>query len=305
MAIDNFQHLFNTQTKEDVINKIQSLTHAVDKIKCWYENGLRWLELYDSTAISGIDLEPFKFKIPETEYEQVNNWIIENYLQLAWGTIEEKTKKFLILHDLTDDFENRFKEKPEKRTIRREIDFVEDSFKTVNLTIHRSSFPMTLNETFNAEKSSFDDIVQNDKAPDYSKIYQNPLHTIRLRNGFILGQYFLYLEDFYESPKKAKPKTKELTLSQQLLTLHYLGITEMLLNVDNNKKAEFLSLLISKSEQNIREKFSNFGSLKFSTIKSEKEKIKKDLGVVLEEFKKIGLKKQQKLIASDIEKLVL
>jgi hypothetical protein len=92
-----------------VIETIIALPTALAKIEFWYKNGLRWLGLQDSVSISGLVLEPFKFEIPPDEYGVVNNWIFENYLEHAWGTMEEKKKKFYDLADLIEEFEGRYK----------------------------------------------------------------------------------------------------------------------------------------------------------------------------------------------------
>jgi hypothetical protein len=299
--------LFDENYRNKKIEELNSLDSSVEKIKFWYSIGLRWLELTDSSSIYDLKLEPFKFEIPASDYKQVNDWIIDNYLELAWGTLEDKEKKYLILNKLIEDFEKRFKEKPEKRTIRREINFVEDSFEMDEIPQGRSFIKRDSNKIFNASKSAFYNYIQKDEIPDISQVFPNVYYVLSLRNGFILGQFYHYLEDLYESPKKVPSKQKDiaLTVQEQILMLQYLGLFEKInAHKTDTDKAAFLSALLYRHPQSVREIYTE-GIYKIINKKERLEikDIEKSLIKIHQLLISINLKEEASIVKAEIDSL--
>jgi hypothetical protein len=254
-----------------------------------------------------LKLEPFKFVIPSSQYKLVNDWIIDNYLELAWGTLENKKEKYLILDDLIEDFQKRFKERPEKRTIRREIDFVEDSFETAEIPRGKSFMKCDSNKFLNVSKSSFNNFIQKDEEPDFSQVVPNTSNVLSLRNGVILGQFYHYLEDLYENPKKVQSKQRELvlTVQEQVLMLQYLGFLEKInVHKTDTDKAIFLSALLYRHPQTIREIY-NEGIYKIIN-KDDRLKIKdieKSLIKIHQLLISINLKEEASIVQAEIDSL--
>jgi hypothetical protein len=113
-----------------------------------------------------------------------------------------------------------------------------------------------------------------------------------------------------QKEKASRPKTVELgdifSIKQQLLVLDYLGAFEKINKIDNAQaKALFLKQLFNKSAQNIRTELSpiNISELKYSTSRTKREAIRKNLIKVSELFEELGLKNIVKKVNEDIQKL--
>lgn len=257
MSTEKFAHLFGEKTKVKVLKKLHSIDTAVKRIEYWYENGLRWLELSDSTSIAGLELEPFKFEIPPAEYAEVNQWIIDNFLPLAWGTKEEKLRRFLDFDELRAAFERDYKKRGDKRLIQEELKRINKSFEVRTggfLRQRITSVTHYENMLFYADYNAFENSKEYDDQPDYSSLFPSVGNVLMARNGYILGQFHNYLKARLTQPVEVE--LKEGDMPQKLLLLHYLGLLDVLRQKlpSQNKQAKILQAILGAHPDNIEDK---------------------------------------------------
>lgn len=124
-------------------------------------------------------------------------------------------------------------------------------------------------------------------------------HTDYLMKKVIpFADYYLWLKQQLQNFAENKTiKKSDLTLSQKILSLHYLGLN--LDNFDRTKSSKILSKILNQNEDNTR-KYLN----KLSSAKKENEiKSKKNLNILLEIFENEQFKEVQNKIKKDIDKL--
>lgn len=145
---------------------------------------------------------------------------------------------------------------------------------------------------------------------DLSDTPHNDLDTlIEYSNGATIAKYHKHLKSLTtEQSKTEQKKSERLTQDQQFLMLQYLGIFDKLNRIKdqtNEKKGEFVGLLIDKDTSNCRIMFSHLIDLKHGKTTSEKKKIKANLSKVASIFEKAGLKSIAKSVFDDLNSLSL
>ncbi len=99
--------------------------------------------------------------------------------------------------------------------------------------------------------------------------------------------------------KRKVSKESEITTKQQILILEYLGVIKQI-NLETNKKADLISKLINRNDQNVRYNLTYVGS---KQIEKSDIKTVENLKVVRKIFKDCGLIREIKLIDNDLKEL--
>ncbi|MGY8909576.1 MAG: hypothetical protein ACKVIG_06920 [Flavobacteriales bacterium] len=141
------------------------------------------------------------------------------------------------------------------------------------------------------EDGDFDfETIQDDK---YKR------HTDSLMKKVIpFADYYLWLKEKLQNFTENKTiKKSDLTLSQKVLSLHYLGLN--LDRFDKTKSSKILSKILNQSEDNTRKYLNQLSSVtKESELKSTK-----NLNTLLELFENEQFKEVQNKIKKDIDNL--
>lgn len=103
-----------------------------------------------------------------------------------------------------------------------------------------------------------------------------------------------------ESKSNKRKSEKETTMKQQLLILHYLGIIDSMNLSETTKKAKLLSVLLNRSEQNIRTELTYIDARK---IEDSEMKTIENLNAILPVFEEVGLNEIVETIKADLGRL--
>ena len=123
---------------------------------------------------------------------------------------------------------------------------------------------------------------------------------ISLRNQFLIKKEIQDMIDIsIEQSKRKVSKDSETTTKQQILILEYLGVIKQI-NLDTIKKADLISKLINRNDQNVRCYLTYVVS---KPIEESEIKTVENLKVVRKIFEDCGLIKEIKLINNDLKKL--
>lgn len=306
--MQNLNHLLDDTIRIKLVEKLQSITPSINKAIFWYEElKLNYLDISESDRFEGIELAPFKFEVPVQEKDEFAQWVLENYLELSNNP--DKKRRFFDLETEIETFEKLFKEeKNQKAFIGKYLKEIDQSFENILLQTSGISSRQFLmlspqNGKYFASYQAYQNYIKWEEGPEYKDLPSSVVYILAAKNGLEVAKFRNYIASRLEQGKKVKQK--ELTIPQQLLILDYLGIINKLDGLDKTVKSEFLSQLIGKSEQNTREKLTDFSKMKESKVSSEKQKINKDLLVIKDWFKVLGLKKELRLVDGDLEKLDL
>lgn len=300
MAQQDIEPLFNENYRNKKVEELHSLPSALDKIKFWYSDlNLSWLDWYDSSAINGLELEPFKFSIPDNERVEVNKWIIENYLRLSRHPNKEKYLEFDILKA---SFELELKaSNSQKETVQRELRRIDKSFKKYNLSGKGLGTLSSLNGTefnndFFVDPKFYHEYLKYGLEVDYSEVYPSPPNVLRARNAIILAKYRQYVETRLEKKQEQNVrKNFDLTLNQITLLFEYCGVWDSL-QCDISEKARLFEPFIpSESDKRIYDSIREAGA--------KKRKTQEDLEAVLKFMESRKIKTFQKKIKDDLVRL--
>lgn len=231
---ENFKELLKEESKNKLIEELHSLPNAVSKIKFWYKLGFSWLDQYNIDIYQGIYLKPFKFEIPQSEYEAVNLWILRNYSSYSWD--DNVSKRIFELENLITEFEDNLDNQLHQIDyIRKEQILIDKSFeKNIAKDFGGSnSKPQTIVSLgyafeFNFNCESFNDFIKYGQTPDYSQIYPTPSNVISVQNGVTIAQFRKYLDDRLNGLLTSSDISEDGSISQKLLLLQELGVINFL-----------------------------------------------------------------------------
>lgn len=301
----------NEKQKQELLQKFKALQTLEEKLSFWQEElkqeYIKFLLYMDGTDNLPKELDAFystllEFRIypKPSEYKAYNLSMLERY-NLVFGMLRPK-KKLLSLKKLIKDFEKRSGEVLYNRK-----EFLEKELEEVKLQIEARSKATSSDSYDNSPeffKYTFQELYHEGKQVDYSKDFYDILNLIAIHEASVYADYIDYLqEELTRAGKNTSKRAKEISLNQQLLLLDYLGIMEQLTHPDTSKRAEFISLLLNKSYQNVRTTITYYRNLKTSKIDKEKEAIRKDLQEVERLLQEQGLDEAAKKVKADIEKL--
>ncbi|PQJ82778.1 hypothetical protein [Polaribacter glomeratus] len=118
------------------------------------------------------------------------------------------------------------------------------------------------------------------------------------KNAIDFADYYKWLKNINSDTPKSKSLNKsDLTLSQKILSLHYLGLK--LDDYDKTKSSKILSKILNQSEDNTRKYLNQLSS----ATKESELKSTKNLNTLLELFENEQFKEVQNKIKKDIDKL--
>jgi hypothetical protein len=252
MGKELIEPLFDENYRAKKIEELNSLPSALDKIKFWYELGLNWIDLSDSDGFNDLPLAPFKFKIPDNEFLEVNEWILKNFLRRTNRAKEYGT--LLKFEDLVSDFEEGLSNAENQESmIREEQRKIDNSFESSRMPrvtgfLKPQVFPsFGFNSDYFADNSSFFDYYKYKQKPNYSKVYPRVMQIVMIENGYTLARFREYLdESLADFDKTENSNDSEISIAQKLLLLQELEILQHLktkIKVDA-KIHTVLSLLI-------------------------------------------------------------
>jgi hypothetical protein len=228
----DIQPLLNENFRNQRLEELNALPSSLDKIKFWYKLGLNWIDLNDYDTYYDLPLKPFKFSIPESEYLEVNEWLLKNY------TFKSEVKsdcKLISLDQLVHDFEESLADQENQRDfILKEQRKIDHSFENAikgrlgGLGGNRILSPSNFNENYFAQAATFFDFYKYQQPPDYSKVRPFVSDVVSHENGYTLARFRDYLDDSLEELAKTDVQEGEITIAQKLLLLQELKVLELL-----------------------------------------------------------------------------
>lgn len=298
------------ENKEKLLLEFNQITSVAQKFKFWDKKlSLKFIfylrSIDNESTISNKYVGYGDFMIYPKEGEEIlefNTTVLEDY-KLYFESLNTR-KKIIDLESLKNTLTEKLK------TIKDRKSFLEQEIKRVDEQV--SEFSKKVPESFSEKHQHFLHAFENEYFNDIEldlsiSPYYDISDFISALNGNTLGKYLKYLKSlFNEQTQTSQKKTERLTQEQQFLVLEYLGILDKLDKVkdpSNEKKGEFVGLLIDKNISNCRIMFSYLADLKYGKTSSEKKKVKANLMKVASFFEKAGLKTIVKLVEVDIKKL--
>lgn len=143
------------------------------------------------------------------------------------------------------------------QTIISELTNIDDEFDKANSDYKQRYF---FSNFLQADFETYKQYLRYKIPPDYSEIYPHLNTILHVHNAVQLVLYKKHLErEINGEPKKVKVRS-EITISQQLLLLHFLDIinTDSLKALKNESKAKlFATLLKAEGAENIRRRLSD------------------------------------------------
>lgn len=300
------------------LDKFRSIDTFREKIDFWEDTiGLGYIyflenynDLQSETSLAinngNKDIQPiwhFEIQPAESEWLDMNNWILENYLSLS--TNPDKNRIHFTLDSLITSFNQRFSDKDASNRLfdlNVELEHIDKSFIYVDGSrFFAGSGSGYIDVHFNSDHSVYDRYRKYGFLPNYA-LYSPSLNILRIANAITLSHYRDFIEAEIEKCKNpAKEKTKkEVSIGQQMQILYYLDILNhtSLEPLTGLKKAKLFSVLLkSEGTENIRRRLS--GKDKGDSIDKQKENIQ----FAIDLFEEIGLEKPLKSAQKDLERL--
>ena len=182
-----------------------------------------------------INLYEFELTAPESDWQQLNEWLLEKTSEYISKRLKEVGKdeyqkrylktKFVSFDALKSDFELRFSEAVNHPEL----------IKNELASFDKKIGALVLPEVYN-------DYLKYRIVPDYTKIAPQLYYLLRIHNSFQYALYREYLQtELDRSDKKQNPsfaivtKGEPLTNAQIALILHYTGVIENLMNSQYDK----------------------------------------------------------------------
>ena len=298
--------------KNQLLEKFKALHSLKEKISFWEDKlKCKYYVFYMNTSNSAARIDDpknynefmdFRILPKPDENLEFNNYILNSYKE----AFQFQKSRLFNYEDMQQNFEEKLAAVENKKEfINSEIENVKELVSNLRRPNLKGLLADTSHTFF---KHTYDEYYLNNKSINWGKQPIGDIENlIAYANGETQAKYLKFIMVALETvnSKAVANKSESLSVDEQYLVLDYLGFFDKAFNEieTSQKKARLLSLIISKSEQNIRDLLSHTSMLKQTKTISDKGKLKKKLEKIYSLFQEVGLKSAQKKVKKDLQSL--
>jgi hypothetical protein len=304
--------MIKVENKEALLLEFKQLNTIAQKFDFWEKklnkNFIYYLHSIDNESMPNnlysVFAEFMIYAKDGNESLEFNSLLIENY-KFHFENLSLK-KKIINLEELKSKFNLSSNDKKDFSS------FIDLEIKRTEILVSEFSTPPpgSFSSKYSHFKGAFERQYFNDEDLDLSRSpYYDISNIISALNGNTIAKYLRHLKNLIGEAKQIPlKKRKGLTQEQQFLILQYLGVFDKLDKINdqtNERKGQFVGLLIDKDVSNCRTMFSYLRILKKGKTTSEKEKAKENLTKVASIFAEAGLQTIEKKVIDDLKDIDL